>query len=146
MVAHSVGCPTPRLKLIRAAHALRDEDGAAGLTEGASLLAVVVPLPPSEDAQAQADPQPGDERVRATLEVGVVEWACERPQCSKYPLPGAPACLRYYSRNSCRHQKSCMQRRQPVVERKGCACNSSGRAYGGARLQGVLAMPEPQER
>lgn len=68
MVARSVGCPTPRLKLIRAAHALRDDDGAAGLTEGASLLAVVVPLPPSEAAQAQADPPPGEERVRASLE------------------------------------------------------------------------------
>ena len=66
MVARSVGCPTPQLKLIRAAHALRDEDGAAGLTEGASLLAVVVPLPPSEAAQTQADAQPGEERVRAS--------------------------------------------------------------------------------
>ena len=68
VVARPVGCPTPRLKLIRAAHALRDEDGAAGLAEGASLLAVVVPLPPSEAAQAQADPPPGEERVRASLE------------------------------------------------------------------------------
>ena len=80
MVARSVGCPTPRLKLIRAAHALRDEDGAAVLTEGASLLAVVVPLLPSEAAQAQADPQPGEERVRASLEESV----------SRVGLIGAP--------------------------------------------------------
>ncbi|KAK9845279.1 hypothetical protein WJX81_002128 [Elliptochloris bilobata] len=61
IVARGTGCPAKRLKLIRAAHSLRDEDGAAGLPEGASLLAVVVPLPPSQAAQAQADPRPSEE-------------------------------------------------------------------------------------
>ena len=82
-MARSLGCPFARLKLICAAHALRDEDSAAGLTEGASLLAVVVPLPPSEAAQAQADSQPCEEKVRASehLQASMVERACEWPCC-----------------------------------------------------------------
>ncbi len=53
-----------RLKLIARGRALRDEDGAASLAEGAALLAVTAPLPPPQAAQAQADTSPA-ERVCA---------------------------------------------------------------------------------
>jgi len=53
-----------RLKLIASGRALRDEDGAASLAEGAALLAVTAPLPPPQAAQAQAD-APAAERVCA---------------------------------------------------------------------------------
>lgn len=82
IIARTTGCPAQRLKLIRAAHALHDDDGAAQLAEGTLLLAVVVPLPPSQAVQEQADAGPAEE-VCACPE----QLHCQPPQGLASPCP-----------------------------------------------------------